>query len=1292
MAAPTTGSPYTAVPSSMLCQDYISSDSVTVDPVAGQVAPFCNPAKASLAEAFVIVTPEGESAQVQYLAQDSTQPNGWSLVDIPAWDGGTPTAVVAAVNAAGQTGGINLFWIDGSQLWQTWQTGEGTWQSPSPVASVALTTLAVTYTLFSSEDVLPKGNFVPVQSPSYQPIVYGVTTPSGTQDPQLLMLAWYNGGWWPFTATISGASPGAAVVLTCFQENSQPTNISWVLTTLAAGSTATPAFWSGTFSIPESWPPGAPVDTTASGPNTSNYESTRSDADAQTIFGCAALNDTRPPQVWPFYLSTSDMPYMCTSYANYWDQILPSPSQNVSVATTTLNANGMLSVFLVDQDTDVLSLLRQVGVGNSGTMPLWAPYISISPDVEYVYPDTFPGDPLLCFVAGAASEGGLTLVQNVAGEPPAPGWTPGTTTGAPVPPKWLPTPVTLGTTIDVEVSRYRTQITLYDVNGTTVPNYPLSLTATAACGVQVGAQSFVVGPLGIVWPAEVTVGTDATGALTLATLATDLAPPTITITDQAGNLPGEVVVSPGGQVQYYLGGSADGGLGPTTTAGYDGPQQFGSGTLTSNVTVTTPPTNNGRGGQTVPVFPGATSSNSAQAAQGIGQTIAMPSTPIGTAPSFPPTGGAPPGPEAAGPQVVGFIIDNTGLDGPIFQSFTSRADLHAELLRQGRYVQFNVFHDISDAFDDVWSGITSFATSVAHIAVDLEQHVVSIVVKIGDVLEEIGSIIVETIEDACRIVLAILSVLETAFEILLLFLKALFDFGAIWRTMMAFDQAIAGPDLSLPNFLTDLLATVNDKVLADFNAVQGAITGFFASLESALGDNTFGDAAAQGGQSIGSPPTSTPLPNTNPPSGAPVSAAGVTANPQSNWLQAQVSASGGTAPALPTDLGQTLDQEMSALISLIEQDVTGAWSSFVAALKDLAGSVKDLVDAKGQSAEALAELSLAEFLQTINDVIDALLDLANLLIDALLDLANTAVQELNGWLNKELELGFINTLFDLLGKLAGYPPGKDGNPTFTVSTFISLLLAFPYTIGYWLVQGMKSEPFPDGLPAPGPLAPIPGAAEGEQPGANVACQLAGPMMQMLYTFVDWTADVVDETPGWLEALEVVGPMLITTFTWPSPTGIPFSPDASGNSLASFSGTSAENLEAAAWSMGYTYPVISMIFYGLTKMAEDEDKANSFTLLGQILYSAFGFTNICFAIAGGASKFIDSDPDVSVEEIIADLIAPIGNAFAFLTSKPVKDLGEEVFLIAKAVKLLLDFVSDCVGGAAGVIGVMVDEDS
>jgi hypothetical protein len=386
-----------------------------------------------------------------------------------------------------------------------------------------------------------------------------------------------------------------------------------------------------------------------------------------------------------------------------------------------------------------------------------------------------------------------------------------------------------------------------------------------------------------------------------------------------------------------------------------------------------------------------------------------------------------------------------------------------------------------------------------------------------------------------------------------------------------------------------------------------------------------------------------------------------------------VSAGAGDASIPKINTTGAVGDALKQLLGTLEQAAASEMSEFTDFIDDLWDSLKNAIDGNGGQASDFAELAVDELLQMIQTFVDTAITLAQEIADDFLALAAAAVAELDDWLTQPILHGFLNSLWSFLHWLAGSPPNP---PPFNVASFLSLLVAFPYTVTWWYMNGLTSgEPFPGGgLPtAPGP--------EGEDVSAgDLACQLLGPVGQILYVGVDAVGDVWSDAPDWLGSFAVAGPLLISTFSWPSASGIPFTDLEAGDAAA--------GLELAAWGLGFVPPLLSIVFLAATLAEDDPVEKLELGNALKVLNSFFGTAGMVVAACAFGAALIEGDEgSASYEAAIAGIITPFSNAFAWLTLPSVEDGSDG---LALAIKLIVDFVGDVVGGAIELVGVMVND--
>lgn len=1249
-SANSTSTPYTPVPpftvsaNSVLSQDLLATNSVPVDVSAtsgsfsSPVATFCNPAKNGAPEALVITSGEG-GAQIQYLAQEPTQPGGWSLTPLsellsnhPSSWFSEPTGVLATV-ADGQ---VTLWWV-GSQ--GPCETTLDSLTDLGPVTLwgdlVGLSNLGVCY-------YSPPATS---QSAAPSPVVYGYQASSQT----LYLLAYGAGqGWGQNTYSKGGTLSG-----TGFEVMMSSPNNWWLYSPKAyASGVLTTAGSSGSITL-HNWaqPVGLPSPTSVVGISVPPGE-----------------GQSLSPS--PFFLG-SGTPFFQSSA--YGFSVLPAPSANVASAAcvplqTTATSSGMVSAYLVDSATDNLSVLRQIGWSNDEALPLWAPPMPIAgnftnpvtgvtttgPGVQAVFPSAYPNDPPTLFTIDPEFNYLTLYYQSSAG-----GFS------------WSSSQVQLAGAQEYEFSSYLSTVTLIDSNGVSVSDYALELSASTATGVTIGGQSYLVGPnAGF----SQQVYTDSSGTIAVSVLADDLAPAVLTLTDP-GDPAVTVSFSPAGPVQAFLAPTSQ-----QTSMGYSGSLPYQPSNYQSfGPDVMNAPSPAGSGD----LFPGVTSgSMSASSAVGNVQSIMS----IGNNP--PATDGVPRtaayAPPVDGP--AGFIINRCNPHRPAYMEFDTSESLRAEwFAQQQNMTDLSIFHDIGDAFSDVWQGVKTAATAVANIAVDTVNGIVSIAIWIGDEAVQIGDFVITCVEDACNAVMAVFSALEAIVEDVIDFLKALFDLSHVFDTQKAFDTAV------------EQTLQYAEQTLEYFGTQLNSGTGYFAGLESSVneafdtliaryGTQTVASIAGSGNwQSTNQPPdASTPLSGTGPsgPGGGPVTPADLAANPQANWLQTQVTANAPASTSMGAVSSSVTQSALSEALNLFGEALNDAESSLV----EFYDGFAELWSAVGAMFEDFTDgdVIIADLLSACRDFVLGTLELLDALATGFVALALLIVDFMGDVLRAPLGglWDVVGDLYKMLWKLSGTAGDP---PELTIGSLATLLLAFPYTILCELITGQ--EPFPGGLPYPGwsPGPRLPGA---ETTGAPLGYQLVKPVGTMLVGVVGIVQDaMLDEAPGWVSLISIAWTVATWAFAWPTDngplSGVPWQSWLEhGGAVA---GAGAFGLLAwVIWKFGLsakTTGAIEETLAGALRQVEIKllQQGGSLAMLKDTLMSIFGVGYWIFELI----EVCEGDGGDTLDEI-SSLISPLPIVGSFLLIPELIEASEGV---SYAAKLILDAAATLSCGVLSTLSVI-----
>ncbi|MFD8692197.1 hypothetical protein [Streptomyces sp. NPDC059651] len=892
MSTPYPTMPFSAQVSSVLIQDAVNTNSVMVSldqdlpqSAAPWVGTFCNPFKNGLAEAFVITDTASDGASdngtyaLNHLAQDSTAAHGWTLTPVPGVpDGCTPESVVACM----ADGYPNFFCIisggdsdygTGTTLWHGWLDQGGDITSETYAIPFLARTLKVAY----YDPAVQGENNGPLPTTGTGPFPILYTLGDGYLDrgfPGYCTLS-FDGGSWHQDSMVTGLVGSDSTVSdwTLFPIAGQFGN--WVIVyankSLPADQSLTSVWRLGNDDLitqsPYSTilPPVSPPPVTA----------------AESFAGVCWEGIEYGYR--PLYVDTSGVPFLYD--AEYGSIVLPvNTSGTITSARAVTDSAGMTSVFLTDSDEN-LFFLTQTGYFTDSSASerytiQWAPSVAISSNLidnggvnegcSALYPSLFPGDPPTLFTANAAGE--LRLRQ----------LNPATDAG---PGGWMNHTPALAQVNTYELATYRTQFTLTDVNGLPVCNRRIEVTASTVTGAVLNGTVQVIGPGD---GQSATVTTTAAGTATVALVAGDFAPATLTFTDVPGQSGADAddgpafatrAVAPAAPVQAYLAGSSDGVsngcLGTTGSLPYMGRDNT---TFTPDTISGAQNPNPARPGS---LFPGVQGDNpvmsAAQAHTAIQSLMAK-----GTGQ---PNQGQASVKDADG-ALAGFIINRDVVTGrPRYQEFHDPDAYRRELAHHNTVIGESLWGDIERLADSIWEGIKSAAMEVYHLGANLVDGIVQIAVKIGDAIVNIGSIIIEGIEDAVNVVMAVFSAIEAFIKDVIDFLKALFDGKAVFACQKALAQALDDTTDAVTAALTNAQTNLGPHGTF-FSELTADVQGWFGSAATGIPSGT----------TLGTTPTyqqyaapsgvtgnTTPIARTST-SGTAVSPSDLTASPHAHYL------------------------------------------------------------------------------------------------------------------------------------------------------------------------------------------------------------------------------------------------------------------------------------------------------------------------------------------------------------------------------------------------------------------------
>jgi hypothetical protein len=740
-----------------------------------------------------------------------------------------------------------------------------------------------------------------------------------------------------------------------------------------------------------------------------------------------------------------------------------------------------------------------------------------------------------------------------------------------------------------EVARYRTEVRIVDGNGRSLPRQAVTVAVEKGCST---VEAWAGGLIHHIDENGATLITDATGKLTISLLANDkgLACPNLVVS--GGGLASQVTVKPAGAVHSYLSGK--GTLNPTNPGGAL-PVFDASGSTLKRLTPDATPT----------------------AAEAIrnGAMVALKDPP---------------------PGVLGFG-GSLRKGNHTFEVFHTETALQAHRSDAGLVEAGGFWEELAHFFGDIFEGICNAVIAIAHFVVDVVRAVVDFTLQIAEWTAKALGLPVDGIEKAASFMNGVFNSVDAGIDKVVDWLKALFDFGAIWRTKMAIEEGIT----AVPSYVKQLALLSQKRADNWFAQQKQTVDDAFAAFKKEYANQTFG--AQQNWQNPAAPASSQPIAG-----GAALS--DFTNNPHHNWLWDKLASNSPNAPAM-----------LFGARSMSSAD--DPWDAFA---KHLGESGKEFLAAIGKFKDAIwsiitnpasfATTAIPDFIDMANLLVDALLDLCDAIVDAAAGLAVAAMEALETALTAELQLGFLNTLWSWIAGAAGYP--QDGKLTF--GALASLVVAFPSTLIYKLIQGVDQEPFPDGKFPVKPHAPD--APYAAQIGVKMpwVCILLSDIARIVQVIPAGFADIDgNNAPWWLTGIGVVWSMAV----WALRNGYPaFSPEG----WVSFT--------AAAVQLMWIGPTVYFALKSAAWVKEDP-KA-----LGDAIDLAITASGALMLVAGiGLDIFAKLPPG----QKIANILTPMPSLFCFLNMTVFRDNVDAPFAIAA------NLLADTVGFVGGGVELMID---
>jgi hypothetical protein len=829
--------------------------------------------------------------------------------------------------------------------------------------------------------------------------------------------------------------------------------------------------------------------------------------------------------------------------------------------------DGLLHIFGIDT-TENLWVLHQ-SVANpwrdDGT-PNWAPVIPIDQGVQNLFGDINPAQSPSFFALDGQSA--LLLYHQDAATS-----------------MWKSAYVQQAAEDAFELVRFRVELTLNDSSGLPLANALVTISPTeesSAADISVGGKLYSATHD---TPAKLT--TDVSGKVWIAVLANaGIACPSFLV--QADGLAEPITVSPAAPVHNYL--SGNGTLNPTNPGG-PLPVFDAEGKTLINATV---------GGK--PLAPGA-GRNTALA--GVAAAAIQNTAKIGT--------GAPP---VALAYEGSFEAEKT-----FFRHVHSPEEVR-QLLQSKRLAMSAVggfWDELKHFFGDIWEGIKNAVITIKDFFVSVGEKIAQFTLQIGEWFKQGVELIIQGVEQVAQFIAGVFHAIEAAVEKVIDWLKALFDFGAIWHTKMAFQEAL----LELPDYLLKALTGAEDAGEKWFANQKASVDQYFTAIKNMYEGKGLGDQ--HGFQPPADGPRSQPIAG-----GA--SPADFTQNVHHNWLMEKVSSH--------------VDDRQFAMLAAADEDdpfkgfKDHLWSSSEKlrdAFVDMGSALQTLFTDPGE----FASLGVPKLIDSLNDVVDALLDFLDAIFHLVLETAELAVSELKKVLGQELPLGFINTLWGWIAKLAGHPE----DAKLSLAAFISLIGAFPCTLLFKLIVGVNHEPFPDGR------LPMPKARAGATMSVDMPwqCHVTSDSLQILQFFPAFLADFLgNKAPRWVTGVSFGFSLIIWVLAngYPSPIQWVGGILAAAEALVIFQVISASTF---LWTNRNDVVNVLLSIYGLGRLA-----------VGSYLVSE--------------SK--ETDP---LGNKMALILLPLPPLFAFLNFDAIRNSEAAPFAIGA--NFFFDFVGYIGGGAA-----------
>ncbi len=297
--------------------------------------------------------------------------------------------------------------------------------------------------------------------------------------------------------------------------------------------------------------------------------------------------------------------------------------------------------------------------------------------------------------------------------------------------------------IPYELSRFRTQLSVVDSNYLPAANVAVDISAATETAILIAGSTYFIGP-GQGQTASVI--TDASGVITLSSLVTSLSSPTYTVS--ANGLSRPLAVQPNQYITDFLSG-----ISAVNTGSANIPAMSAETLVNASAQGQLPS--------------GITQDIAGPAAQGIINAINM-----GT-------------PSATHQSSAGWVLDFSDSANPSFTNFSTQQEL-SDYLKASMTARPG--NSITNFFGDIWHAIERGAMKVTKWVYDAVKKVVTLTVKIGEELQQLGDLIVTGIRDAISIVHSIFQAIGAKVEDVIKWVQDIFSWTDIWNTTLVFEH------------------------------------------------------------------------------------------------------------------------------------------------------------------------------------------------------------------------------------------------------------------------------------------------------------------------------------------------------------------------------------------------------------------------------------------------------------------------------------------------------------------------